>query len=222
MKQTSPTELSTTVDIPALKDLMKEAGCVIHEGFEIELEKYLRILMTRYIPRESKKSYASTRQMGKAMKSLFTGEMFSAGSGCLITEDKNAIRIWDREFFDRKKGVSLGLPQHLREHLPRTAEMRSKASFTIEPKEITELIPRAIQHMQGNHKYITFVFGRKNPTIFNSKTQATFKSEVSVLTKTLATNLLLAKDQTIEVRLIRRKGNRNLLVSGTQFEIFFK
>lgn len=210
------------MDIPALKDLMKQAGCVLAEGFEIELEKYLRILMARYIPKKSKKSYASTRNMSVIMMSLFSGEIYSIDYDLRVTEDKNAIRIWNKEFFNPQKRIKIiGLPQHIREHCLYRSKM-TKQGFTVAHTDITKLIPRTIRHRRGNHKYVTFVFGRKNITIFNSKTPATLQSEVSVLSDVIATNLLLIKDQDVIVRLIRRKGNRNLLVTGSRFEIFFK
>lgn len=220
--QEDPTELSSTVDIPTLKDLMKEAGCVITEGFEIELEKHLRILMARYIPRELKESYTSQAQMSKAMRSLFTGDIYSVGGGCLITEDKNAIRLWAKSFFDPKKRISLGLPQHIREHFLALAEMKGKAAFTIAQVDIMKPIPKTIQHRMGHHKYVLFSFGKKKVVINNSKSGDSLQSEVCVLSDVLATNLLLVKDQDVIVRLIRRKGKKNLLVTGSQFEIFFK
>ena len=161
--------------------------------------------------------------MSKAMRSLFSGDIYSVGGECLATEDKHAIRVWDKEFFDKQKGICIGLPQHIREHFISLADMRKKPGFTIEKRQITDLIPKTIQHRKGHHKYVLFSFGKKQVTINNSKGGSSgLKSEVMVLSDALAANFLPVKDTTIMVRMIRMKGKRNLLVTSSQFEIFFK
>lgn len=216
-------ELSSAVDIPVLKDMFKSAGCVIPQGFDVELEKYLRMLMARYIPRDVKESYRNTSLMSKAMRSLFSKNLYTLTSRLMITEDKKAIRIWDREFFDPKRGLIKLVPDRLNNHLARLFTIKDiSTGFLIEPSRITRLIPRAIQSRKGYHKYILFKFGQKHIAIVNSQTLSNKKSEVCVLSDTLATNLLALKDRFITARMIRLKGSRHLLLTGSRFEIFFK
>lgn len=222
-KKESPLELSETVDISMLKDLLKKAGCTLPTKFDIELEKHLRILMARYIPREIKDSFTSTAQMSKAMRSLFSGDIYSLhGEERLMAEDKHAIRIWDQQFFNKIKGVKAAMPAHLMDHWVRLAFARKKPAFTIDKREITDLIPKTIRHRKGHHKYVMFSFGRKQATINSSTNANGLQSEVSVLSDAIAVNLLPVKDTLVNIRLIGRRGKRNLLLSGSQFEIFFK
>jgi hypothetical protein len=182
--------------------------------------------MARYIPVVSKESFTSSAQMSKAMRGLFSGDIYSVGGGCLATEDKNVIRVWAKEFFDKQRGLGLGLPQHLREHFMAMPKLRERPGFTIEKSRITDLIPKTIQHRKGHHKFVLLSFGKKDVVINNSKggegDGRGLQSEVHVLSDVLATNLLPIKDPTITVRLIRNKGKKNLLITSNQFEIFFK
>jgi len=216
-------DLIDAVDVPLLRKVLTEAGCILPNNFSVEIEKHLRILMFRFLPERSKASYSSTREMSQAMRALFKGKIYpSVVPDCFITEDKHAVRRWHKDFFNPGKRAEKARSKTLDPYEKRATILAHLLSTTIIQSNITDLIPRTIRNRSGSMKYIIFKIGlvEKDLQIEISTAAKPSKSPrcASALSDAVAQNLLLIKGDLVAVSV----ANNHLILFNEDVEIFFK
>jgi len=216
-------DLIEAVDVPLLKKTLKEAGCVLPNNFSIEVEKYLRILMFRFMPERSKTSYSSTREMSQAMRSLFKNKIYpSVVPDCFVTEDEHAVRRWHKDFFNPGKRTEKTGSRTLDPYKKRSTIHNQTMSTTIMQSCIMDLIPRTIKNRSGSMKYTIFKISLVKKEIKIEISTASKPSRTSrcasVLSDVIAQNLLIIKGSTVSVS----TASNHLTIFNEDVEIFFK